>query len=634
MQERLGLAVVVILALLTSGQTASDRKDVYGKIIFPSDASVLDVRRDFGAKGDGQTDDTAALQRALDASTADRRTRVVYLPDGVYRVRKSLVYKHALGPWMYGQSRSGVIIRLDDGAGAADKTLTAVLRTHPNETGPTSSDWFMRNIRNLTIDVGDNPTVDGIRYYATNSGIVKNVVVRGRGKVGVHTGFHAQSGPSVLQDVVVEGFETGIVSVWTYGQTLSRITVRNCRTGLVVSGNSAAIEDLVVEDTALPLHVQTPNNWDHWAGVAALIGGRFAGARQDGPAIINEGILYARDVRVAGFGQAIRGEAPGTSANGDHVAEYLCPPARRLWDNAPSLALKLPVRSEPIVPWETDPDRWVCVSDYGAVAGDNQDDTAAFQKAIDAAAASGKTIVYLRGCGGPDPNWYNLNGEVHVRGSVRWIIGLGFGRVLGTKDGKGRFVVDDESAAVVKFQNIDSFGGPPATIANCSGRKTVVIESCGAHIWGQGTGDIFATDCPALVTLERKGQSLWARSLNAEGASGEGQLVLNRGANLWVLGTKSEGFGGVRYRTIEGGRTEVFGMFQYTTGAIEADDRRPLFDTVDASTCVMGLREICHIGKPYVVKARETRAGTTRELTAQTDGGWTGWSLYSGWSGE
>lgn len=45
--------------------------------------------KDFGAKGDGTTDDTDALQRALDVS--QERARVCYLPGGTYAVSRPLV---------------------------------------------------------------------------------------------------------------------------------------------------------------------------------------------------------------------------------------------------------------------------------------------------------------------------------------------------------------------------------------------------------------------------------------------------------------------------------------------------------------------------------------------------------------
>jgi hypothetical protein len=53
-------------------------------------ARVFDAKRDFGARGDGKADDTAAIQKAIDAARAEGKGALAYLPKGLYAVTTSL----------------------------------------------------------------------------------------------------------------------------------------------------------------------------------------------------------------------------------------------------------------------------------------------------------------------------------------------------------------------------------------------------------------------------------------------------------------------------------------------------------------------------------------------------------------
>jgi hypothetical protein len=632
LRPKLGLALGLLFFGIAPG---SGQERLQGprppiEYTFPADECVVNVQTVFGAKGDGVTDDTEALQRALDASSGSLdgfrdKSNLVYLPNGVYRVTKTLVVKRPLGPWLYGQSRDGVVIRLDDGV----QGVSCVLRTHPNEQGPTSADWFMRNLRNFTIDVGRNPEVDGIRYYSTNTGCLQQVRVIGHGKVGVNAGFLDQSGPNLVQDVEIDGFETGLLSQWIWGQTLSHITIRNCRqVGLDVSANVVAVEDLVVENTPVAVYNRVPNDWYHWSGVLTLIGGRFSAgesfsAAVPGPAIINDGILYARDVQATGYSRVLISRTERGDVAADRIDEYLSHARKSLFDTAPEQSLGLPIKPEPHVPWETDASKWLCAEDHGVTPSDGQDDTDAIERVFELAAQQGKTVVYFRGGGGSEPNWIILKRRVRVPSPVRIVMGLGWARLL--KEGDGGLVVDDQSAPMVKFQNLDAFGGPPIQLINASQKSTLIAESCGVAIVGEGQGDIFVTDCPSGIQLNQPGQRCWARQLDPEGTSDEG-LVINRGGQLWVLGIKHEGRG-IRFATKQGGQTELLGLFNYG-GYPDESDLRPLFDVTDSDFSVTGLREIAFDSHPATNKVRESQSGVTRILDKTREGGWIGWSLY------
>jgi hypothetical protein len=365
---------------------------------------------------------------------------------------------------------------------------------------------------------------------------------------------------------------------------------------------------LVVENTPQALFADYPNDWTWWSGVVALVGGKFKTTKSDLPAIRVKGHLFARDVTSEGYKQVLAGEGQVKGVEGNTIDEYSShAPVTAFNDASRGKVLRLPIKKEPTVAWESDPTKWVCVDDYGAKAGDNRDDTEAVRKAFDAAAKAGKTVVYFRGCAGPDPNWYTLKGEVKVTGSVRLVIGLGFARML-----SGTFVVDDDSAPVVQFRHLYSCGGPPNTYEHRGTKNAMVVESAEGTVVGDGAGDIFTTDTPAFVHLKKAGQSLWARGLDPEGTTDDG-LVRNAGGNLWVLGCKTEGKG-KRYTTTAGGKTELYGCYEYTTEAVKDGDERPMFEVIDSAMSVAATREVCFTGQPFVVKLHEQRGKETKRI--------------------
>lgn len=97
------VALVACLAALAAG------------CVTAPDARLCDVR-DFGAKGDGRSSDSAAIQRALDAAGAVEGT--VYVPAGVYRCHDLKVPPRvtikAGDQWTYDGESHGATLLLDD----------------------------------------------------------------------------------------------------------------------------------------------------------------------------------------------------------------------------------------------------------------------------------------------------------------------------------------------------------------------------------------------------------------------------------------------------------------------------------------------------------------------------------------
>ena len=81
-------------------------------------SSWADVRRDHGAVGDGQNDDTAALQKALDELTKHTNSCVLYLPAGTYRITGTLktirqAHTDCQGVAVVGEDPARTVLRWD-----------------------------------------------------------------------------------------------------------------------------------------------------------------------------------------------------------------------------------------------------------------------------------------------------------------------------------------------------------------------------------------------------------------------------------------------------------------------------------------------------------------------------------------
>ena len=121
----LGLALAMVWVAMAARNSGGLGQDPFGREAPAFELPLL------GAKGDGVADDTAALQSGIAASSnrgKDGGTKILFLPNGTYRVTSNLIVAAAVGPWVYGESRDGVIVRLADGV---PTNITAVLPAHP-----------------------------------------------------------------------------------------------------------------------------------------------------------------------------------------------------------------------------------------------------------------------------------------------------------------------------------------------------------------------------------------------------------------------------------------------------------------------------------------------------------------------
>jgi hypothetical protein len=168
------IAVCFFAALFTIwSNPAANRADAQPGATTPQDATSRQTVRDFGAVGDGTTDDTAALQRAVDSGLGD-----LYFPKGRYRIKQPIVVDlDKVGVTSIAGTGTASIVMA--GAGPAFRFIG----THGGTAAPRTvraNVWERQ--RTPMVDgieiVGDHPEAGGVEAAGTMQMTFSRVVVR------------------------------------------------------------------------------------------------------------------------------------------------------------------------------------------------------------------------------------------------------------------------------------------------------------------------------------------------------------------------------------------------------------------------------------------------------------------------
>lgn len=333
---------------------------------YPADAGLVDVTKaPYNAPRGGTLDAAPALQRALDENISSNR--ILYLPNGTYRLSRGLSFPlRGYGMLsMHGQSRTGVILRLDNAAiGFENAGAPQALLDTGYQIGG-GADWFHNAVRNLTLDVGSgNPGAVALRFYSNNWGWVRDVTLRsgdGAATLGLDLGTRALNGPLLVKNVSVAGFVDGIRTAdGINSQTLDIVTVSGVsRYGLVNRGQTVNARRLTITRNST-----TPTPAILNEGHLTLITASLSGTGD--ASLINTGKLSARDVKATTFTRAIDNQVAGGTASptGLSVTQFSSHAITRLGGTGSGF-LRLPVKETPAVAWDA-LSTWKNVKSFGA----------------------------------------------------------------------------------------------------------------------------------------------------------------------------------------------------------------------------------------------------------------------------
>jgi pectate lyase-like protein len=370
---------------------------------------------EFGVHGDGKTDDSAAIQAAVDKAENHVREGIVFVPPGRYRLTRTVYVWPGVRVFGYGATRPVVLLTdntpgfqkgvavmaMFTGArsGGASRTGFRVPFPPPDSVPPNNAiadagpGTFYSAMSNIDFEIGDgNPAAVAIRFHAAQhaylshmdfhigSGLAALTEIGNEaedlhfygGRYGILTDKPSPAWQFTLIDSVFQGQREAAVREHEAGLTLIRDTFRDVPTAIDIDphySDELWVKDCRFENISGPaVIISNEKNPLTEIGVENAVlkdVPTFALLRESGKKVSGKGPVY----RIGNFNYGLI--VPGEGMTGTIGMLYDATPLSTWPEPLPPAIRALPPSEE-----------WVNVHTLG-VAGDGAtDDTAAIQKAI------------------------------------------------------------------------------------------------------------------------------------------------------------------------------------------------------------------------------------------------------------
>jgi hypothetical protein len=377
----------------------------------------------FGVHADGKTDDSAAIQSAIDKAENNVHEGIVFVPSGRYRLTRTVYVRAGVRVFGYGATRP--VFLLADNTPGFQKGLGVMVMfvgarpggvygngvrvpfpppgsVPPNSAIPdANSGTFYSAMSNIDFEIGDgNPAAVAIRFHVAQhaylshmdfhvgSGLAALTQVGNEaedlhfygGRYGILTEKTSPAWQFTLLDSVFEGQREAAVREHEAGLTLIRDTFKDVPTAIAIDphysdelwAKDCRFENIsgpavIISNEKSPL---TEIGFEHAVLKDVPV---FAILRESGKKILGKGPIY----RIGNFNYGLI--VPGEGLTGD---------IGMLYDAATISAMPAPLAlAIPALPPTAD---WVNVHTLGVVGDGATDDTAAIQKAI-----AGHRVLYF-----------------------------------------------------------------------------------------------------------------------------------------------------------------------------------------------------------------------------------------------
>jgi len=282
------------------------------------------------AKGDGRSDDTEAIQRAIldslmlgryNGASRDRviptyyGEKILYLPEGTYLVSDTLWWTKE----GHGLMRARVV---GDGAGRSVIRLRNNAPGFTNEANPKSlllmstidgNNWAHNNyVSDLTVDVGKgNVGAIALRFNANNNGGLFRLELRSSdphhlGKYGLAL-MDNWPGPFLVKQLTVKGFDYGVYfRGQQYGVTFKDLTLHEQKRAGMFSDNYPSIDGLESRNSYdVPVIQANSENYRHTLVTDGDLEYTGPGKAQSPAIKISKGRGVFRSITTRGYSTAI-----------------------------------------------------------------------------------------------------------------------------------------------------------------------------------------------------------------------------------------------------------------------------------------------------------------------------------------
>jgi hypothetical protein len=444
----------------------------------PDDPHAVVVR----AKGDGTTDDSAAIQQAIDSAANKGEGGLVFLPSGRYRITRSILIPLAVRVYGVGKTRP-VFVLAPNTPGYRKGVANMVIFTGGDQytvgkvpmpvqgevpfsgkVRDANSATFYSALSNVDFEIGDgNPAAAAVRMHTAQhsnlshidfrigSGLagvyqVGNVAYDLRffgGRYGILTEKTSPAWQFTLLDATFDGQRDAAIREHEAGLTLVNTDIRNTPVGIEIDrgyGDWLWGRDVRFENVAKSaLVISNEDNVYTQVGFENATARKvptFVRFRDSGKTLLGANAGGAYKVDAFNYGLTLQDMGtPGRFATNYKTSALAAAPATA---TATAPALK------PLPPTA----QWTDVRSFGARGDGKTDDTAALQKAIDSS-----RVVYL------PLGFYLVNDTIRLKPDTV---------LVGLHPGLTQIVLPNGSPA---FQGV---GSPKALLQSARGGDAIV----------------------------------------------------------------------------------------------------------------------------------------------------------------